>query len=483
MKKNILLIVIDTARAKSFSSLGSKVKTTPALDALGQEGMYFTRCISPAPWTSPSHASIFTGKYPSEHGTSGRNILFNSQDNLASEFKRAGYKTFGISANHLVSSSTGFHQGYDTFIDPWTPFKEKPLKKDLFDLPDTQARKRHYLEKFLFLLSKEGINVHFNKRFGVNQNATHSTNRAMRFIKCVFSSVKEPKFIFVNIMQPHEKYNPPRRYVQKLGYSYEKIQWPNFIGYYAGNTKIDEETRKTMRTLYEGEILFADEKICALLEWMKKKKHLDNTIVVVTSDHGEHIGEHDFFSHFFSLYNELLHVPLIIYHPDYLGIGKKNDLIQTHDLYLTLLEAELGISAKFRDINSEYGPINLFTGKRKNAIAQLLYPIWIKGIIRHNPAIKEETSELASRQLAIFQHDDGGKLEKICWDSRKGITVYNLENDWKELNPLNLNSIQQETARNAIVNASRETNFNLDEDRELDIPTEILKRLSALGYM
>ena len=481
MKRNVLLIVVDTARAKSFSSLGNKINTTPAMDAFGREGMYFTRCISPAPWTTPSHASIFTGKYPSEHGTYGRNIHFNSQGNLASEFKKAGYKTFGISANRLVSSINGFQRGFDDFLDPWTPFKENPLREEL-DVNDSRAAEHSFMDKLSILFSKEGLNAHFKRKFGVNQNARYSTNRAIRYVKRLFESVKEPKFMFVNIMQPHEKYNPPPQYVEKLGHTYENITWPSFLGHYAGTDEIDEHTRQALRSLYEGELCYTDEKIHDLLEWMRKKKYLDNTMVIITSDHGEHIGEHDHFAHFFSLYNELLHVPLIVYHPDHLGVGRKDGLIQTHDIYRTLLESELGLTDKFREVNSEYEQVNIFSSERRKAVSQLLYSLWVKGVMRLNPEINEETSGLASRQTALFQIN-GETLEKICWDSRKGITVYDLSQDWDEMKPLQLNSARMEQAKIAIFDAMSQTSFDMGEDKDVDFTEDIKNQLADLGYM
>lgn len=482
MKKDVLLIVIDTARAKSFSSLGNKTNTTPALDAFGKQGMFFTRCFSPAPWTVPSHASIFTGKYPSEHGTHGRNISFNAPDNLAMKFKRNGYKTFGISANRLVSSLNGFHKGFDVFLDPWTPFKEMPLEQGL-DLSKPQVIKRSFTQHIRFILSKEGINAHFKKRFGVNQNATYSTNRAIRFVKRVFSSNRGTrKFIFVNIMQPHERYNPPRRFVKNLGYEYEAISWPDILGYYAGKHEIDAITTKVMQSLYEGEIHYADEKIGKLIEWMKKRKYLDNTIVIVTSDHGEHIGEHGHYTHFFSMYNELLHVPLIIYHPDYLGVGQKDDLVQLHDLYQTLMEDVFGAYDEFKNSDGKMG-INIFTDRRKKAISQLIYPLWIKGVINRNSSINEDTSALASRKLSLFQYNDNGLLEKICWDSHNGIVVYNIENDYEERKPLPLSPIEQKKREEAIYEVASKTNFNLGEEARIDVTEETKRHLVDLGYM
>jgi arylsulfatase A-like enzyme len=480
MLNNLLLIVIDTARAKSFSSLGNKTNTTPALDALGREGMHFTKCFSPSPWTTPSHASLFTGLYPSQHGTYGRNMHFNQQSSLAYEFKKAGFKTFGISANKLVSSLNGFHKGFDVFLDPWMPFAEKPLEKDRSFIR-VFGNEWTLKKRLSFLLSKEGINAHFDKRFGVNQNATYSTNRAMRFVKRIFRSVKERKFVFVNIMQPHDKYNPPRKYVRKLGYKYKKIDWPDVLGYYAGTVQIDEIGWKILLSLYEGEIRYADEKIGNLLEWMKKSGYLNDTLVIITSDHGELVGEHGHFTHFFSVHNELLHVPLIIYHPDYLGIGRKSELVQTHDLYRTLLE-EFGISSPISTDLDEFNMINVLTGKREKAISQLLYPLWIKGVSRLNPSIDEATSELASRKFVLFRQNNN-RLEKICWDSRKGVSIYDLDSDYGECAPLDLDNNEMKHVYDDLNRAASLVQFKMVEEEKFEFSADIINQLSGLGYM
>lgn len=134
---NIILIVLDTARAKSFSCYGYHRKTTPNIDRIAEEGVLYKWCFSPANWTIPSHASLFTGLYPSEHGCHAGNPLLDENTPTLSELLRSvGYRTVGISCNGLVSELYGFRKGFDFFYEVWTT----PLFPELEPLPDMTTK-------------------------------------------------------------------------------------------------------------------------------------------------------------------------------------------------------------------------------------------------------------------------------------------------------------------------------------------------------
>ena len=123
-KPDVVLIVLDTTRASSLSVYGHARPTTPRLEEFAREAVRFDRCVSPSPWTVPAHASLFTGLYPSAHGTEGDNpILGSGRPLLATLMQRAGYRTEGISSNVWISDVFGFARGFDAFHKTWQMFQ------------------------------------------------------------------------------------------------------------------------------------------------------------------------------------------------------------------------------------------------------------------------------------------------------------------------------------------------------------------------
>src|SRR3972149_8651863 len=120
VQPNIIIIILDTARAQSFSCYGYKRKTTPNIDRIAQGAVLFENAISPSPWTLPAHASIFTGMYPSRHGCHERHKFLNRNlPTLPEILKNIGYRTIGISNNSWISKNFGFDRGFDSFIKLW----------------------------------------------------------------------------------------------------------------------------------------------------------------------------------------------------------------------------------------------------------------------------------------------------------------------------------------------------------------------------
>lgn len=335
---NIILIVLDTARAKSFSCYGYHRKTTPNIDRIAEESTLYKWCFAPANWTIPSHASLFTGLYPSEHGCHWRNLKLNPEIITLSEaLSAAGMTTIGISCNPLISKDSGFARGFDHFIELFgTP-------GIFFKINSREFRDLSFRHRFLIIT--EVFKITKSLRHGVYKDATIYSESALEIAsKYIKASENEPFFLFLNLMQTHSPYRPPR---------YSKGFFGSTISYEQATNLIEKQMRGLggwgappnlfvpLVNLYDEEITFLDMLIGNFWAELSQSGLRDRTIIIITSDHGELLGEHNgLYDHTYSLYNELIRVPLIIYYPPAYHISPEinKNMVQTHDLFSTILE-------------------------------------------------------------------------------------------------------------------------------------------------
>ena len=269
-RSNALLIVIDTLRADHLGCYGYPRNTSPAIDALAREGTRFARAYSAAPWTMPSVASIFTGLYPSAHGaTSVQMPLPDSVTTLAEVVKAHGFATSGVVSHNLVSKETlNFGQGFDVYFE------------------DEAKGHAH--------VSTPGV-----------------TKQAIERLQ-YHASQDEPFLLFVHYFDPHFDYQ------NHAGIDFAAPRRGRLTGRepYARLKKLFPRLRKEevefIRDLYDEEIRLIDGGVGRLLSELSMLGLDDTTVVVLTADHGEEFGEHGSIGHTRSLYEELVHVPLII---------------------------------------------------------------------------------------------------------------------------------------------------------------------------
>ncbi|MHC4265650.1 MAG: sulfatase-like hydrolase/transferase [Planctomycetota bacterium] len=306
---NVVLIVLDTARADRFSFLGYHRKTSPHLDALAAESVVYTQAFSTCCWTLPSHASLFTGLFPSTAGaTSETNQLPDFNKTLAEVLSRARYHTAGFSCNPWISEERGFTKGFDEFHEMWRPKNRSGTKKR-----------------------------------GKNEWAT--IEKVTRWLSSRSNS-KKPFFMFVNLNAAHMPYKPPEPFCSSFlrgKYGLEKDNPVSRISgmwdYLAGELKLTERELEIMSDLYDGEIAFSDYCVGTITEQLKTQNILDDTLVIVTSDHGENLGDHQLIDHLLSMYDTTLHIPLLIRYPQLFNAGTKFDgLVSLVDIAPTILD-------------------------------------------------------------------------------------------------------------------------------------------------
>jgi arylsulfatase A-like enzyme len=304
---NVVLIVMDTTRADRCSFEGYDRPTTPCLDAFAKDAVVFRDAWSPAGWTGPAHASLFTGLNPTHHlfQTGARSFLGDEFPTLAEWLRQGGYATGCFSNNLFVSPEFGLTQGFD-HVEPIDARKDRPVPW----AAQTHAAALGWAE---------------------------SQARAGR-----------PFFLFVNDMEPHLPYAPPddvaRRFVRGSPTDAEladarAYEFPHSTKFAAGAEALSDRQIALLSDLYDAEIATLDAEIGRLLERLAADGLLDKSIVIVTGDHGELLGQHHMIEHGFSLHRAARQVPLLVRYPGRFDGGRRvDDVVRLHDLPPTVLE-------------------------------------------------------------------------------------------------------------------------------------------------
>jgi arylsulfatase A-like enzyme len=322
---NIVVIVLDALRADHVSSYGYSRDTTPSLTQVARDGAQFTRAIATSSWTLPTHVSLLTGHYPSRHGAI-RDRFDNRMPTLAAALVERGYRTGAISANTVVfSRAQGFGEGFLRFDDSFYSVRDALFRTYYL----WQVHKR-LLVPFLGW-----------SRDTARRTADNVTASAIDWIG---SESSRPFFLMLNYYDMHDPYVPPQPWRRKFSTK------PEPGGQLTPDT--GSELRFTAEEIqdeidaYDGAIAYADEAIGRLLEELDRRGLRDRTVVVVTSDHGESLGQHGLMWHGTSLYFEQIHVPLLIRLPGRVPAGTRIDTPVSHaSLPATLLELAGGRGA------------------------------------------------------------------------------------------------------------------------------------------
>lgn len=300
---NVLLVVLDTVRADAVGGTFNQRPVTPHFDRIAAEGARFENAYATAPWTLPSHATIFTGLAPSQHHAVHENfVLGDKYITLAEMLVRRGYTTYGISSNPWVTRGRGFAQGFDEFVAAYS---------DLEDLAD--------------------------------KGAARATEYAIDFLSRTAQSDR-PFFLFVNYLEAHLPYAPPEAGFEALGIPAESLSRRVFTIEQAeeiitGERKATEDELDLARTLYRCEIAYQDRQLGKLFDALRGHDLLDKTLIVLTADHGELLGGEGLMGHEFSLSDDLLRVPLVLRYPDRIKAGQSVTLPVSHlDVVPTLLD-------------------------------------------------------------------------------------------------------------------------------------------------
>jgi len=311
--QNVLLIVWDTVRAGNLSLHGYGRPTTPNLERLASRGVRFDLAFSTSSWTLPSHASLFTGRWPHELRVDWKSPLRDDVPTLAEYLAAHGYDTVGVAANlDYCSRETGLARGF-------AHYEDFPI--DVYDAFTRYVALGHRIEisSWVFVLDRL-----LEKGFGrwydlVPRSREHAKNAAAvdrAFLGWLArrQENRRPFFAFLNYNDAHSPYEVPDRSNPGFGLrpasSLDRqtlLHWNTL-----DKARLSYHDVRMAADVYDDCISYLDRRLGILLQELTRRGVLDNTLVIVTADHGEHLGDHLLFFHGCSLYRQLVQVPLVI---------------------------------------------------------------------------------------------------------------------------------------------------------------------------
>lgn len=331
---NVLLIILDTVRAISMGLYNAEAVPTPNLDQFALRGAVFSRATATAPWTLPSHASMFTGRYVCELTTDWGKPFVDPDSTLAEVLSKRGFVTAGFVGNlHYASRPLGLARGFVHYEDFPLTLGQAVLSTSL-GRAVTNGRLFRRVTRFQDTLNRKDA----QQVIGDFLDWADEQQRSGR---------NNPFFAFLNLFDAHEPYLPPEPYRTRFarpGPAYASWYDTNRAERYRMSGLSAEEIAPQLGA-YEGSIASLDARLGELFEALEARGMLDNTIVIVTSDHGEEFGEHGVMGHSRSIYLPLLHVPLVMAWPDRLAPGTVVDQpVTLRDLPATVVDL-LGLNA------------------------------------------------------------------------------------------------------------------------------------------
>ena len=275
---NLVLVTLDTVGADELGCYGNPAAATPNLDRLARQGSLVARAVAVAPVTLPSHASLLTGLYPPRHGVRDNSDfrLPPSALTLAEHLEANGYATAAAVGAYVLSADFGLSQGFQSY--------DEPRRAAAADEGAGAPRRTPILER----------------------SAGAVTDAALELL----DGLEEPFFLWVHYFDPHVEYAPPEPFASRF-----------------------------RDRPYDGEIAYTDEQLGRLLDALRRREAVDETLVVVTADHGESLGEHAETTHGLFVYEATQHVPLLLRFPGRIPAATRTDrLVSGIDLAPTVLE-------------------------------------------------------------------------------------------------------------------------------------------------
>ncbi len=302
---NIVIIVVDTLRSDHLSTYGYARPTSPNLSRVAAQGVLFENAFAASSWTVPSHASLLTGRYPHEHGTeSGFDPLDHRYPTLSEALRDRGYRTGGFSANTLFfCKRLGFDRGFLHFED--------------------------YFETVGDMVSRTMLGREFNTlvrpRIGLvdapaRRHASDINNETLGWID---RAPGRPFMVFLNYFDNHQPYLPPAPYRTRFQTNPQAPVGAANSLLFRDVGGLSPEQIQAEVAAYDGATAYVDAQIGTLLAELPRRGLDRNTLLIITSDHGESLGEHGLFGHRQSLYRDEIQVPLVFWWPGHLPAGSR----------------------------------------------------------------------------------------------------------------------------------------------------------------
>lgn len=430
---NVILIVPDALRADHLGCYGYNRPTSPQIDKFAADALVFEKAMSNSPWTKPSMGTVFTSLYPHEHQA------FSWMDNLSDEcltlaevFRNKDYATFAIQTNPSITKKHNFKQGF-----------------------------QYYEEMIL----EKGEIVTSNFNTWVKKHA------------------KKSFFAYLHYMDTHVPYNAPQEFSQIFGLKDNTLFTPGEFQTIdvrlLGEIGLSIDNKQSLVNLYDAAIKYFDYNFEKIVDNLKKLGILNKTIIILTSDHGEEFWEHKGFAHGHTVYNEILHVPLIVGYSSHLPGRRIKSYVQLLDFFPTILSL-VRIKNNFVLRGRDLAPAALANNQINEEIfiEGILYGAEKKGILKDGWKLIENTGK---KNKDTF-HPLGDLMKYRYPKYEKGFELYNINQDFSEKYNLinNYRQIAINLKKHLLTLRMTSLDFNRQKRTKLK---EKLNDLKSLGYV
>lgn len=336
---NTVFIVLDTVRKDRLSIYNEDIEFTDNLENFGSDATVFQDAVSQAPWTLPSHASMFTGQYPWEHNATQKQLYLDTdRELLAQKFENQGYVTGCFTSNTWISPYTGMAEGFqqiDNFFGALPNNLMSKKTEKIWRWMNT-GRAEWLMNKLIQL----GEKLHW---MTAGMNSSTKTPRVIEKAKEFVEDNRDEDFLlFLNFMDAHLPYFPPEEYREKHAPDVDPTEICQEAHNHNGGT--DQADFKASSKLYDADIDFLDDQLGNLFEFFEEQDLDEDTVFVVVADHGENLGENGMFGHQFSVSEKLISVPMMIKAPglDQEEVEEQIELRQLYSIIPKLAGLESG---------------------------------------------------------------------------------------------------------------------------------------------
>ena len=447
-RPNIILIIVDTLRADRLGSYGYSKETTPNIDKIAKQGVQFEQAY--VQWASslPSHSSIMTSLQPYLHGAFPNGNQLNPEVlTLAKILKAYGYTNGAFVTNRLVGNQYNFEIGFERFFD-------------LANITYSNSTKTAWMHSLNLIKVIDKL-----KRNDI------FTDLALSWIE---DNKDDPIFLWLQLLYPHAPYEPPSKFLKKFEDSYAGIADGTLeqISLITKNAlQLSVEDQDHYSALYDGEVAYSDYQIGRVINKLKELNILENSLIVITSDHGENLYEHSYEYGHYGVYDSSIRIPLIFSMPQKLSQHKKiKQIVQSIDMTPTILDLV--------DIEKP----DQFQGK------SLMPMMFDKEVNWESTAYSIMLQ--TRRNFFAIRSDDWKIMLTVLSDKSKKFELYHIPSDPNELNNrLDSEPVIADSLKNVLVSWI-ENNFEpiaiaytpgLQLKKEFDKATE--ERLRSLGYI
>ena len=455
---NLIVIVLDSVRRDHLSCYGYARSTTPHIDRLAEESVLFLEAYSTSCWTIPSHASLFTGLYPSHHGVNDLQADFRpDQLTLAGYLADRGYRTAAISCNGFISNHANLGRDFQLSVD----------------VSALRGAARGMVPRIV-----RAVHSIWRERTARDRGAARATRLALKWLG--EQETARPFFLFMNLMDCHAPYRlrrPDRhRFLEgEAGARADDVSQDPFA-VMAGEQALSEQELSDLEALYDGSLHYLDRHVGVLVEHLERLNLADSTALILTSDHGESFGEHGLMDHQYGLFEHLIAIPLILRLPAReLGGEIRSNPVQLTDVLPTIASwVDGGSDQRIEDLDGQ--PL-LHTPPREAVLAEYLVPN-LRAIRRRFPAADVRKLDVALRSIRVGS-------QKLILASDGERQLYDLRADPSEKGDLaSVNPEAADALEERLISALGDwPRRRRDVDPDSDDLQEVRDRLQALGYL